>query len=65
MDAGEEIYCTFTDAPAVGDINIYQTTLPQDPTTFQYSGDVRNFGLADDGDESGADGRGATSARRA
>ena len=56
MDAGEEIHCTFTNVPAVGDINIYQTTLPQDPTSFQYSGDVGTFGLADDGDESGADG---------
>jgi Ca2+-binding RTX toxin-like protein len=56
MDAGEEITCTFTDVPAVGDINIFQTTQPQDPTSFQYSGDIGSFGLADDGDESGADG---------
>ena len=56
MDAGEEIHCTFTNVPAVGDINIYQTTLPQDPTSFQFSGDVGTVGLADDGDESGADG---------
>src|SRR4029078_6055693 len=55
MDAGEEICCTFTNTPAVGDINIYQTTLPQDPTSFKYSGDVGTVGLADDGDESGAD----------
>jgi len=35
MDAGEAIYCTFTDAPAVGNINIYQLALPKDSTSIQ------------------------------
>jgi hypothetical protein len=51
MDAGEEINCTFTNVPAVGDIVIHQTTIPQDPVLFEYSGDVGPFSLADDGDE--------------
>jgi Ca2+-binding RTX toxin-like protein len=51
MDAGEEIYCTFTNVPAVGDIVIHQTTIPQDPVLFEYSGDIGPFSLADDGDE--------------
>jgi len=55
MSAGETITCTFTNTPTTGDINIYQTTQPQDPTVFQYGGDLGSFGLADDGDESGAD----------
>ena len=55
VSAGEDIVCTFTNTPTTGDINIFQTTQPQDPNVFQYSGDFGSFGLADDGDESGAD----------
>jgi len=55
VSAGEDIICTFTNTPTTGDINIFQTTQPQDPNVFQYSGDFGSFGLADDGDESGAD----------
>ena len=55
MSAGEDITCTFNNVPTTGSINIYQTTQPQDPTVFQYGGDFGSFGLADDGDESGAD----------
>src|SRR5262245_52618944 len=51
MDANEEIVCTFTMAQAVGDINIYQSTVPQTPISFQYGGDFGAFSLADDGDE--------------
>jgi Ca2+-binding RTX toxin-like protein len=51
MDADEEIVCTFTNVPAVGDINIFQSTIPQTPISFQYSGDLGSFSLADDGDE--------------
>jgi hypothetical protein len=51
ISAGEEVICTFTNTPTTGDINIYQTTLPQDPTSFQYGGDVGTFSLADDGNE--------------
>jgi hypothetical protein len=51
MSAGEDIVCTFTNTPTTGDINIHQTTVPQDTNVFQYSGDLGSFGLADDGDE--------------
>ena len=51
--AGEDVVCTFTNLPTTGDINIHQATLPQDPTVFQYGGDLGNVGLADDGDEVG------------
>jgi hypothetical protein len=51
VSGGEDIVCTFTNTPTTGDINIYQTTLPQDPTSFQYGGDVGTFSLADDGNE--------------
>src|SRR4029079_18127352 len=53
MSAGEDIVCTFTNTPTTGDINIHQTTVPQDTNVFQYSGDLGSFGLADDGEESG------------
>jgi Ca2+-binding RTX toxin-like protein len=51
MSAGETITCTFTNTPTTGDINIHQTTVPQDPTSFQFSGDLGPFSLADDGNE--------------
>jgi hypothetical protein len=53
MSAGEQIVCTFTNTPTTGDINIHQSTVPQDVNVFQYSGDLGSVGLADDGDEMG------------
>jgi hypothetical protein len=51
ISAGEDVVCTFTNTPTTGDINIFQSTQPQDPNVFQYSGDIGSFGLADDGNE--------------
>jgi Ca2+-binding RTX toxin-like protein len=51
MSDGETVTCTFTNTPTTGDINIHQTTVPQDPTSFQFGGDLGPFSLADDGDE--------------
>lgn len=53
MDGDEEIVCTFTNVPAVGDILVHQSTIPQDPVVFQFGGDIGAFALADDGDEVG------------
>ena len=53
MDADEEIVCTFTNVPATGDVNLHQTTVPQDPTIFHYMTEFSTLDLADDGNEGG------------
>ena len=53
MDADEEIVCTFMNVPATGDVNLHQTTVPQDPTVFHYITDFSSLDLADDGNEGG------------
>jgi len=51
LDDGEEITCTFSNSLSTGDVAIHLETIPEDPTSFGFQGDLGTFALADDGNE--------------